>query len=62
MGRQVFHTRCPEDRSESWIDIASGLPLASLVHDTGPGGDALTGYTSIEFDPDIDAALFDATS
>jgi hypothetical protein len=62
LGRQVLHVRCPEDRSESWIDIASGLPLASLTRDSGPGGDALAGYTSIEFDADIDPALFDASS
>jgi hypothetical protein len=62
LGRPVFHVRCPDDRSETWIDVASGLPLAYLEHDTGPSGDGLNRYTSIEFDADIDPALFDAAT
>jgi hypothetical protein len=62
VGRSAIHVACPEEGSETWVDSESGLVLASFKSDTGPGGDATTGYTSIEFDPRLDHALFEASS
>jgi hypothetical protein len=62
VGRSTIHVDCPEDASETWVDAASGLVLQSRSASDGPGGDTSYGYSSIEFDPELDDTLFDATT
>jgi hypothetical protein len=61
LGRRAIHVACSEG-SESWIDSESGLVLAYQASDAGAGGESSTGYSSIEFDPGFDEAVFDATA
>jgi hypothetical protein len=62
VGRPAIHVGCPDDASETWVDSASGLVLESRSTSDGPGGDTSYDYRSIEFDPELDDSLFDATS
>ena len=61
-GRSSIHVVCPNPEYEEWLDSASGLLLARFNPSTGPGGDATGRFTSIEFDSELDDALFDARS
>jgi hypothetical protein len=62
VGRPAIHVDCPEDASETWVDSESGLVLESRSSGDGPSGDTSYGYRSIEFDPRLDDAVFDATT
>jgi hypothetical protein len=62
LDRPTIHVDCPENASETWIDSASGLVLQSRSASEGPGGATSYGYSSIEFDPELDDTLFDATT
>jgi hypothetical protein len=61
-GRPTIHVICPHEGSESWVDSVTGLILARFNESTGPGGDGTGRFTWIEFAPDLDDAMFDATS
>lgn len=61
-GRKAIHVVCADDGSETWIDSASGLVLASVLLDAGAAGQTSAGYTSIEFDPHLGDAVFDAST
>jgi len=62
VARSAIHVDCPDESSESWVDAVSGLVLQSRSVSDGPGGDTSYGYSSVEFDPELDDTLFDATT